>query len=180
MENKDIQNILNEPDGEKLYETASEVKSAFAHRHIINVDVNEEWTKFQSKHQKSNWSSRFKAIAACSLLVIGIAIAAVAPKVFSNKSEEKQNETEVITNDDIDVLTQNNIFVFHDVALQDILNELSTFYGVKISCKNIDALQLRLYTQIDKGNTLQEALDVLNHFEKVHLKLDESNMIIVE
>lgn len=179
MENKDIEKILDEQDGKELYETATEVKSAFAHTHHVNVDVDKEWAKFAAKHQQGNWFSRFRAVAACALLVIGIAVAAVAPSFFP-KSDAPAEAENAGGGADVAEMTEGNVMLFHDVTLDEILDKLSTLYDAEVICSNEEALQLRLYTQIDRNATLSEALDVLNHFEQVNLRLDEENRIIVE
>ena len=51
-------------------------------------------------------------------------------------------------------------------------------YSVKVEFKNEAARTLRFYLQWEADDTLQEIIDKINHFEKVHLTLTDEAIII--
>ena len=52
---------------------------------------------------------------------------------------------------------------------------------VKVEYRNQAAAHIRFYLQWDSKDSLQDIIDKINHFDKVHLSFDEANqMLIVE
>jgi hypothetical protein len=74
--------------------------------------------------------------------------------------------------------TKKDPVVFNNVELQQIMQYVADGYGVKVSFKNKAARTIRFYLQWEADDTLQEIIDKINHFEKVHLTLSEETITI--
>ena len=68
--------------------------------------------------------------------------------------------------------------IFNNVELQQIMQYVADGYGVKVEFKNMAARTIRFYLQWEADDTLQEIIDKINHFEKVHLTLNEETITI--
>ena len=68
--------------------------------------------------------------------------------------------------------------IYNNVELQQIMQYIADGYGVKVEYKNEATRTLRFYLQWEAEDTLQEIIDKINHFEKVHLSLNEETIII--
>lgn len=173
----DIKSILQEPDGEELYRTATEVKRAMTHHsQAPEVDVDAEWKKFAAVHTRRK-SLPLRAVAASVALVVCFVVAAITlPKFIGHQAVE---ETEPVALS-ADMQTETETFVFHDVSLGEVLNELAAYYEVNVICQNRQLLDIHLYTQIDKSLTLTEVLSLLNHFDNVNIRLEGETLIVDE
>jgi hypothetical protein len=74
--------------------------------------------------------------------------------------------------------TKQEPVIYNNVELQQIMQCIADGYGVKVVFKNESARTLRFYLQWEADDTLQEIIDKINHFEKVHLTLNEDTIII--
>ena len=74
--------------------------------------------------------------------------------------------------------TKQEPVIYNNVELQLIMQYIADGYGVKVEFKNEAARTLRFYLQWEVDDTLQEIIDKINHFEKVHLTLHEETIII--
>jgi len=173
---KDIETILQQPEGEDLYEMATQTKKAFCHAaELPAIDVEQEWKKFSARHSNHTWRTHPWAVAASLLLVFGVAVAAVLPPVLDRLAQRPADREEVVSTTTDEVTTG---FVFHDVALSEILQTLATHYGATIDCQNTEAMKMRLYIQMDKSLSLEDAVAFLNHFDQVNLQLDGQVIIV--
>ena len=67
---------------------------------------------------------------------------------------------------------------FDNVMLQDIVQEISDYYGIKTVCRNPEAGQLRLRFLWNRDQSVEHAVKTLNMFEKVQLTLADSTITI--
>ena len=74
--------------------------------------------------------------------------------------------------------TKKDPVVFNNVELHQIMQYVADGYGVKVEFKNKAARTIRFYLQWEVDDTLQEIIDKINHFEKVHLTLNEETITI--
>jgi hypothetical protein len=74
--------------------------------------------------------------------------------------------------------TKQEPVIYNNVELQQIMQYIADGYSVKVEFKNEAARTLRFYLQWEADYTLQEIIDKINHFEKVHLTLHEETIII--
>ena len=67
---------------------------------------------------------------------------------------------------------------FNNVQLETIMNQLTKDFGVKVVFNNENARSIRLYLSWDADDKLQDIINRINHFEKVHLTLSEETIMI--
>ena len=179
---QDMKDLLQEPDGKELYQMAAETKKAFAHEQETEIDVEHEWNKFAARHT-TPWYVRYRAIAACAALFVGVTIAAIVHITATPTKPTQQSEDgkPAPTEQTQQVGTsEQEMFVFDNATLKTVLMNLAVHYNAEVEFRNSKSRNIRLHVQIDKGLSLQEAVELLNHFDKVNLKLTDNNTIIAE
>ena len=151
-------------------------------------DANEAWEQFQKAHIAAKSTTTWYKIAAMFIGVMmlsGIAYAAINHFI---KVEDKPQVAITERKPDIKKVektygaemtpTKKAPVIFNNVELQQIMQYVADGYGVKVEFKNKTARTIRFYLQWDADDTLQEIIDKINHFEKVHLTLDEETITI--
>lgn len=163
--------------------------------HVSIPDANEAWQELtnpdnstQSSSQFSIIHSQWRKIAAMFigvLILSGIAYAAFhsTPKTDSKPkvavTQRKPDVKKVKKTYGIDVApTKKAPIIYNNVELQQIMKYIADGYGVKVEFKNDAARTLRFYLQWDSDDTLQDIIDRINHFEKVHLTLSNETITI--
>lgn len=79
--------------------------------------------------------------------------------VFSKKTEKI--ETRTLTNPDLEGSWRNNVLVFDNEKLSDILNTLSRQYNVKFDIDNEQLEQLRITARFSSNESIENALAIL-------------------
>ena len=151
-------------------------------------DANDAWEQFQKAHIVAKSTTTWYKIAAMFigiLMLSGIAYAAISHFI---KMEDKPQVTLTERKPDIKKMektygaemtpTKKAPVVFNNVELQQIMQYVADGYGVKVEFKNNAARTIRFYLQWETDDTLQEIIDKINHFEKVHLTLNEDTITI--
>ena len=151
-------------------------------------DANDAWEQFQKAHIVAKSTTTWYKIAAMFigiLMLSGIAYAAISHFI---KMEDKPQVTLTERKPDIKKMektygaemtpTKKAPVVFNNVELQQIMQYVADGYGVKVEFKNKAARTIRFYLQWEADDTLQEIIDKINHFEKVHLTLNEDTITI--
>ncbi len=67
---------------------------------------------------------------------------------------------------------------FNNVQLAEIMNQISKDFGVKVIFANEKARTIRLYLSWEADDKLQDIVNRINHFEKVHLTLSDETITI--
>ena len=201
-----LQQALNDPQMQELVEQMAFAKRAFKNEELQTEepDVEGEWEKFAADHYGEDNSgktiislftphSSLQKMAASFigvLLVSGMAFAAIhiVRMAGSQKAETVQAEQPVsykpstaLPADTVktDTTTTEQPVVFDNVPLEKMLTEIAAYYHVKVSFQNDDARQLRFHFVWKREDGLGHAIDKLNRFESLSVRLDE-NKIIVE
>ena len=151
-------------------------------------DANDAWEQFQKAHIVAKSTTTWYKIAAMFigiLMLSGIAYAAISHFI---KMEDKPQVTLTERKPDIKKMektygaemtpTKKAPVVFNNVELQQIMQYVADGYGVKVEFKNNAARTIRFYLQWEADDTLKEIIDKINHFEKVHLTLNEDTITI--
>ena len=153
----------------------------------VNIPVpepNEEWARFKKKRSGSP-ILKIAASIISVLMLSGISYATIAhfietdekPKTAITESKPDFDKVEKTYNREM-VPIKNTPVEFNNVELQQIMKYVSDNYNIKVEFKNNDARTIRFYLQWDANDTLQEIIDKINHFEKVHLTLNEETVTI--
>ena len=162
-------------------------------------DIEAEWHKFldkpsgraerEAKHfpqKQRSWGwMQIAAMFIGVLMLSGIAYAAVhvisniesKPKVAV--TDRKPDVKKVKKTYGMEVApTQKAPVIYNNVELEQIMQYIADGYDVKVEFKNEAARTLRFYLQWEADDTLQEIIDKINHFEKVHLTLTDETITI--
>jgi hypothetical protein len=149
------------------------------------------------EQMQTSLSSRLVASFIGVLLVSGMAFAAIhiVRMVNSHKADTVQTEqpasykpSTALPADTVktDTATTVQPVVFDNVPLENMLTEIATYYHVEVSFLNDDTRQLRFHFVWKREDGLRHAIEKLNRFESLNVRLNEgvgehqSTKIIVE
>lgn len=199
MTDEQLQQALDDPQMRELVEQMAFAKRAFKDEELqaVEPDVEGEWEKFAAKNfDEGNETQHvypFKKMAASFigvLLVSGMAFAAIhiVRMVSSQKAETVQvkhptsyKPSTALPADTVKTETATTVqpVVFDNVPLENMLTEIAAYYHAEVSFLNDDARQLRFHFVWKREDGLRHAIEKLNRFESLTVRLDE-NKIIVE
>ncbi len=158
--------------------------------HIPTPNVDKEWQRFKTRRQSKQqhrskplqWAATLAILAALS----GISYAAISHFVSAKEDtnvttttvvDEKENAVKSASVEEKTdtIRTAQN---FNNVQLAEIMNQISKDFGVKVIFANEKARTIRLYLSWEADDTIQEIINRINHFEKVHLTLSDETITI--
>ena len=142
------------------------------------------------EQMQASLSSRLVASFIGVLLVSGMAFAAIhiVRMVNNQKAETVLTEqpasykpSTALPADTVKADTTDTVqpVVFDNVPLEKMLTEIAAYYHAEVSFLNDDARQLRFHFVWKREDGLGHAIEKLNRFESLSVRLDE-NKIIVE
>lgn len=196
---KEIREILQDEECRKLYQTMVEVDSAFeSPSPIINVD--EEWEKFSQEHQLqekathpiTSWRKLAASIAGF-VLIAGIAFAAI--HTYIKRSQEPTQVTadthpEAIKSDSVKQVAGKDSLThpkpekpaihktFENVAFEQMLSEIASYYDLQVKFENNEDKTLRLYYEWNSHSSIENIVKELNQFENVNIELQQNELIV--
>ena len=196
---EEIREILQDEECRKLYQTMMEVDSALeSPSPIINVD--EEWEKFSQEHQLqekathpiTSWRKLAASIAGF-VLISGIAFAAI--HTYIKHSQETTQVTadthpEVIKSDSAKQVAATDSLThpkpekpvihktFENVAFEQILSEIASYYDLQVKLENNKDKTLRLYYECNSHSSIENIVKELNQFENVNIELRQNELIV--
>ena len=196
---EEIREILQDEECRKLYQTMMEVDSALeSPSPIINVD--EEWEKFSQEHQLqekathpiTSWRKLAASIAGF-VLIAGIAFAAI--HTYIKRSQEPTQVTadthpEVIKSDSAKQVAAKDSLThpkpekpaihktFENVAFEQMLSEIASYYDLQVKFENNEDKTLRLYYEWNSHSSIENIVKELNQFENVNIELQQNELIV--
>lgn len=196
---EEIREILQDEECRKLYQTMVEVDSALeSPSPIINVD--EEWEKFSQEHQLqekathpiTSWRKLAASIAGF-VLIAGIAFAAI--HTYIKRSQEPTQVTadthpEAIKSDSAKQVAAKDSLThpkpekpaihktFENVAFEQMLSEIASYYDLQVKFENNEDKTLRLYYEWNSHSSIENIVKELNQFENVNIELQQNELIV--
>ncbi len=189
--------LLKDPETSELYDAMTRYANLLTD--TSDPDLDAEWNRFSSEHRKrkDTWSGFFinrKAAAAVAAAVVSFAV--VAATIGITKSLRRADSSTYTITEQPTVLEKasskaceqedstektgvEEIKVFKDQTFEQIIKDISSFYGVTVSFNSSDSKNLRLYFKWDKTQPLSEVVDQLNSFEHIEIKVKDK-VITVE
>ena len=159
--------------------------------HIPTPNVDKEWQRFktrtQSKQQHRSKPLQWAATLAILAALSGISYAAIYHLALKEKEDTNVTTTTVVDEKENAVKsasveektdTIRTAQNFNNVQLAEIMNQISKDFGVKVIFTNEKARTIRLYLSWEADDTIQEIINRINHFEKVHLTLSDETITI--
>lgn len=193
MKNKDRIRMLLHPE----QYTDEQLDQMLEDTSIPVPDVEEEWQQFKAQRQhrrRQNPMMRWAAVVVTVAALSGITYAAIQHFRKANDVKENtpavaplQKEVQDMARQEAeyhvapDVERNDSIREdqqFNNVELQQIMQQLSRDYDVKVVFKNEAKRTLRFYLKWEAGDSIQDILNRINHFEKVHLTLSGETITI--
>ena len=195
---EEIHEILQDEECRKLYQTMMEVDSALESPSPINID--EEWEKFSQEHQLqekathpiTSWRKLAASIAGF-VLIAGIAFAAI--HTYIKRSQEPTQVTadthpEVIKSDSAKQVAAKDSLThpkpekpaihktFENVAFEQMLSEIASYYDLQVKFENNEDKTLRLYYEWNSHSSIENIVKELNQFENVNIELQQNELIV--
>lgn len=142
------------------------------------------------------WSPMRKVAAVAAVLVVsGITFAAIHLVTRSHQASDKHN-TELVSSrkDSIQQVSapqKSNIeektdsaslaqlpLVYENAELQNILTPIAGHFHLQVTYQNESARHIRLFLQLEKNMSLDDIIELLNHFEKVNIRHEGQTLIV--
>ena len=198
MTDEQLQQALDDPQMRELVEQMAFAKRAFKDEELqaVEPDVEGEWEKFAAKNfDEGNETQHvypFKKMAASFigvLLVSGMAFAAIhiVRMVNSHKAETVKVEqpasykpSTALPADTVktDTTATMQPVVFDNVPLEKMLPEIASYYDTEVSFRSEEARQLRFHFVWKREDGLGHAIEKLNRFESLNVRLEEGKIIV--
>ena len=144
----------------------------------------------------SLWSPMRKVAAVAAVLVVsGITFAAIHLVTRSHQPSDNNN-TELVTShkDSIQQVSapqKSNIeektdsaslaqlpLVYENAELQNILTPIAGHFHLQVTYHNESARHIRLFLQLEKNMSLDDIIELMNHFEKVNIRHEGQTLIV--
>ena len=162
-------------------------------------NIDEEWEKFSQKHQLqevshpiTSWRKLAASIAGF-VLISGIAFAAI--HTYIKRSQEPTQVTadthpEVIKSDSVKQVAGKDSLThpkpekpvihktFENVAFEQMLSEIASYYDLQVKFENNEAKTLRLYYEWNSHSSIENIVKELNQFENVNIELQQNELIV--
>lgn len=186
---KEWQDVLRDDEARALYRQLTDVKQALTHAGDIDVpDAEAEWRRLTARRSLPLRRLRVTAAAAVVVLLAGVAVAALLPRIVRSPQSELavpacsippagQTAGAARTVRAVDTLRTDPV-MFDNVPMEDIGQELARHYGVRVVFGNEEVKHVRLYWEWQPTQPLVEVVELLNHFEQVRLTLTDQTLTI--
>ena len=142
------------------------------------------------------WSPMRKVAAvAAALVVSGITFAAIHLVTRSHQASDKNNTELVASHKDsiqqVSAPQKSNIeektdsaslaqlpLVYENAELQNILTPIAGHFHLQVTYQNESARHIRLFLQLEKNMSLDDIIELMNHFEKVNIRHEGQTLIV--
>ena len=163
-------------------------------------NIDEEWEKFSQEHQLqeeathpiTSWRKLAASIAGF-VLISGIAFAAI--HTYIKRSQETTQVTadthpEVIKSDSAKQVAAKDSLThpkpekpvihktFENVAFEQMLSEIASYYDLQVKFENNEDKTLRLYYEWNSHSSIENIVKELNQFENVNIELQQNELIV--
>lgn len=142
------------------------------------------------------WSPMRKVAAVAAVLVVsGITFAAIHLVTRSHQPSDKNN-TELVSSRKVSIQQvptpqKSNIeektdsaslaqlpLVYENAELQNILTPIAGHFHLQVTYQNESARHIRLFLQLEKSMSLDDIIELMNHFEKVNIRHEGQTLIV--
>lgn len=144
----------------------------------------------------SLWSPMRKVAAVAAVLVVsGVTFAAIHLVTRSHQPSDNSNTELVASQKDsiqqVSAPQKSNIeektdsaslaqlpLVYENAELQNILTPIAGHFHLQVTYQNESARHIRLFLQLEKNMSLDDIIELLNHFEKVNIRHEGQTLIV--
>lgn len=150
----------------------------------------------QTAKQLPLWSPMRKVAAVAAVLVVsGITFAAIHLVTRSHQASDNSNTELVSSHKDsiqqVSASQKSNIeektdsaslaqlpLVYENAELQNILTPIAGHFHLQVTYQNESARHIRLFLQLEKNMSLDDIIELMNHFEKVNIRHEGQTLIV--
>ena len=205
---EEIREILQDEECRKLYQTMMEVDSAlenpspiinvdeewekFSQEHHLQEEATQNAVQKAASHPITSWRKLAASIAGF-VLISGIAFAAI--HTYIKRSQEPTQVTadthpEVIKSDSAKQVAAKDSLThpkpekpaihktFENVAFEQMLSEIASYYDLQVKFENNEDKTLRLYYEWNSHSSIENIVKELNQFENVNIELQQNELIV--
>lgn len=142
------------------------------------------------------WNPMRKVAAVAAVLVVsGITFAAIHLVTRSHQPSDNSNTELVASQKDsiqqVSAPQKSNIeektdsaslaqlpLVYENAELQNILTPIAGHFHLQVTYQNESARHIRLFLQLEKNMSLDDIIELMNHFEKVNIRYEGQTLIV--
>ena len=187
--------LLGDEEVDELYQQLVETRQS------LDFAKSKEEMKQNAETQQTAklfplWSPMRKVAAVAAVLVVsGITFAAIHLVIRSHQPSDKNNTELVASRKDsiqqVAAPQKSNIeekadsaslvqlpLVYENAELQNILTPIAEHFHLQVTYQNESARHIRLFLQLEKNMSLDDIIELMNHFEKVNIRHDGQTLIV--
>ena len=161
------------------------------------VDEDKAWQQFEQTHLATQKHGRlWQRVAATvlgALMMSGIAWATVYTVRHFTTTDKSKQTTENITTPaqteadavgtnlgvaDTSAVENDAPVVFDNTPLEQMLDKIATYYGMRVEFQNEEARNLRFHFVWNKSDGLEKVLEDMSHFESVTIEQTDNRLIV--
>lgn len=183
-----LQTMLDDPEVRELMDATAQLKQAMINEESNENNVDAEWQRFAQTHLTEQKPERsWLKIAATFigiLMMSGIAFAAIhIIRHVSNAGVESHPPIQEATVANLHQLPADTLKTdtipskvvrYDEATLEQILTDMSDYYGLTLNWKSEEAKTLRLFYIWNKQQSAEEAITSMNSFERISLELNDN------
>lgn len=192
---------------QQLIETRQSLDFAKSKEEMKMPSIDAEWEKLKEEMKQNAetqqtaklfplWSPMRKVAAVAAVLVVsGITFAAIHLVTRSHQPSDKNNTELVASRKDsiqqVSAPQKSNIeekadsaslvqlpLVYENAELQNILTPIAGHFHLQVTYHNESARHIRLFLQLEKNMSLDDIIELMNHFEKVNIRHEGQTLIV--
>lgn len=192
---------------QQLIETRQSLDFGKSKEEMKMPSIDAEWEKLKDEMKQNVetqqtakllplWSPMRKVAAVAAVLVVsGITFAAIHLVTRSHQASDKNNTELMASQKDsiqqvaapqkssIEEKTDSaNLaqlpLVYENAELQNILTPIAGHFHLQVTYQNESARHIRLFLQLEKNMSLDDIIELLNHFEKVNIRHEGQTLIV--
>lgn len=190
-----------------LVETRQSLDFGKSKEEMKMPSIDAEWEKLKDEMKQNAetqqtaklfplWSPMRKVAAVAAVLVVsGITFAAIHLVTRSQQASDNDNTELVASQKDsiqqvaapqkssIEEKTDSASLaqlplVYENAELQNILTPIAGHFHLQVTYQNESARHIRLFLQLEKNMSLDDIIELMNHFEKVNIRHEGQTLIV--
>ena len=192
---------------QQLVETRQSLDFGKSKEEMKMPSIDAEWEKLKDETKQNAetqptakqlplWSPMRKVAAVAAVLVVsGITFAAIHLVTRSHQASDNDNTELVASHKDsiqqVSAPQKSNIeekadsaslaqlpLVYENAELQNILTPIAAHFHLQVTYQNESARHIRLFLQLEKNMSLDDIIELMNHFEKVNIRHEGQTLIV--
>lgn len=189
------QNVLADKDCREYYRLMCDTSTAFHDHRPDETETEEALRRFEKRHLPASrnialWR-QVAAVFVALVLISGLAFAAVTMMRHRQQASKKElavapakakatTKTTTAARDTIKTQPQeaDGMKQFINTPVANIVNEIASFYNLKVEIRNTQAANIRLYFNWNRQCSATQVVSQLNQFDNIRITLDGNSLVL--